>query len=92
MTAIVGAGRQYTVGTAGGCYLEKEGGRGFLAIQNDGTADVLVGMGSLPSGTAGRKIVSGTTWEPQNVPGDAIWMKTASGTATVTVFSGSPNR
>lgn len=61
--------------------------RRYLLIQNNGAVTVYVKFGSAHSGTEGVWIVAGGNYEPYKAPLESIYLKSASGTADVTIIS-----
>lgn len=63
--------------------------RNYLLIQNRGSASIYVKFGSAHSGgEVFVEIAAGGFYEPTRVSGEAVYMKSASGTQSVTVLAG----
>lgn len=62
--------------------------RKYLLIINNGSATVYAKGGSIHSSTEGVPIVAGGNWEPFQTPTDAIYLKSASGTQSVSIIEG----
>ncbi len=68
--------------------LEGVAERNFLLLVNDGAVPVYVKVGSAQSAHEGVTIPAGGNWEPGFPPSDAVYINTASSTASVTVVTG----
>lgn len=62
--------------------------RQYLLIINKGTATVYAKIGSAHSGTEGVPIPAGGNWEPFVIPVGAVYLKSASGSQSVSVVEG----
>lgn len=62
--------------------------RNYLMIVNNGTVAVYAKVGSAQSGNEGILIPAGGNWEPSLAPSDAIYIKSASSTSSVTLLTG----
>lgn len=62
--------------------------RNYILIQNRGATNVYIKFNSAHSGTEGIEIVAGGNWEPPEAPKNAIYMKSASGTPSITTIEG----
>lgn len=75
-------------GTSAQCVAQNIG-RKYLLMQNNGASAIYVKPASAHSGTEGIVIApSGGAWEPINVPIDAFYCKSASGTDSTEVVEG----
>ena len=62
--------------------------RGYLLIVNKGTQDVFVKARTEHSSTEGVRIIPGGNWEPFVVPVDEMFIKSSSGSQSVSVIEG----
>lgn len=62
--------------------------RKYLVIQNTSAISVYVKFGSAHSGTEGVLITAGGNYEPNEVPTDSVYAKSASGTPTLNIVEG----
>lgn len=62
--------------------------RKYLIIINNGSQTVYVKMGSAHTTTEGIPIVAGGNWEPIQTPIDSVYLKSASGTQSVSINEG----
>lgn len=62
--------------------------RNYLMIQNNGATSIIVKYSSVQAGTEGVSIPAGGNWEPLIVPGDSVWIRSASSTDAMTIIEG----
>jgi len=79
---------EFSATTASALALAKSNGRLCLIVQNKGATNVYVKFDSSHTGTEGIVLVPNGSWEPSSVPNNAIYIKSASGTDTVTIEEG----
>lgn len=79
---------EVSVTTASTSFLAQNTSRHYLLIINNGTNSVVLKFGSAQSGNEGILIPSGGNYEPAYIPVDELFMKSASGTQTVTIIEG----
>ena len=80
--------KEYSAGTTSALALAENQSRKYLLIQNKGSQDVYLKFVGASSSTEGVKIIAGGNYEPILVPINAIYLKSASGTQTVTIIEG----
>lgn len=71
------------VTAAGDLLLGENDGRHLLKVVNTGANAAEIGVGGNPGATPawpGFALAAGATWEPVNVPANAIWASSATGT------------
>ncbi len=62
--------------------------RNYILIQNTGSVSVIIKFGSVQSATEGIVIPAGGSYEPSRPIRQAMWIKSASSTAAVTILTG----
>lgn len=62
--------------------------RRYLLIQNNGGVTIYVRFGSAHSGSEGVWIAAGGNFEPNVVPVDAVYVRSATSTALVSIYEG----
>jgi len=62
--------------------------RSYLLVQNKGSDNVLVKFGSAHSASEGILVLPGGNYEPLKVPVDSMYLKSVSGTPTVSIVEG----
>lgn len=68
--------------------LPQDNRRSYMLIQNLGAANVIVKIKTVQSASEGVVIPPGGNWEPQVVPFDPVFIKSASGTQAIVVIAG----
>lgn len=85
-TSYQGGGTATTTSTK---VLDAKQDRAYLLILNMGVGDIVVKPAAVQSANEGLTVFGGGAWEPQNVPRDAIYLKTLSGTEPYYIIEGS---
>lgn len=62
--------------------------RKYLLVVNEGSQTVYVKVDAAHSGTEGVPIVAGGAWEPIVAPVNSLYIKSASGTQTISIVEG----
>lgn len=79
---------EFSATTASAVALAQDGARACLVIMNKGSTSVYIKFDSAHSGTEGILLVANGSWEAANVPINSVYIKSASSTDTVTIWSG----
>lgn len=62
--------------------------RNYLLVQNKGSADVILKLGSVQSGSEGIIIPASGNYEPIRVPIDSLYLKSSTSTQSVFIYEG----
>ncbi len=88
MSVVMKQPAQVAATTTSALLVAENQSRSFLRVKNRGTDAVLIKPDGAHSGTEGMHLASGESWEPRNVPVNALYVRTLTLTATVDVTEG----
>lgn len=77
-----------SVTTSSAQFLPANEVRTYLLILNNGSASVILKLGSTISGSESVIIPAGGNYEPRLAPKQSVWMKSSSGTQSVNILEG----